>query len=53
MRISFALKSPRRVTVRSAVVARIDAAYSSGSVKAWTALDGILSPSLSSECTDT
>src|SRR6516162_9579504 len=41
IRMSFAVKRPRPVTVSSALVARVDAAYSSGSEKVRTALEGI------------
>ena len=41
MRVIFAAKYPFSVTVRSTVPCRIDAAYSSGSVNARTALDGM------------
>ena len=41
MRQSFALKFPRSVTVSLCVPCRIAAAYSSGSVKVRTELDGI------------
>src|SRR5215471_5259571 len=41
IRMSFAVKRPRPVTVSSALVARVDAAYSSGSEKLCTVLNGI------------
>jgi hypothetical protein len=45
--MSLAVNCPRSVTVISAFVARIIAAYSSASEKLRTALDGILPPSVS------
>src|ERR1700730_4753265 len=44
IRVAFAINCPRPVIVRSALVAGNTAAYSSGSVKVWTALEVIPGP---------
>jgi hypothetical protein len=48
-RVMLAEKSPALTTVNSVLAPRIDSAYSSGSVKLRTALDGILYPSTFSD----